>query len=84
MRQFELLDIPEDFNIERFYGYIKKNNKTQIRLHFSQLISNQYKNRVKLIIDEILKTKNHNYKVPHIVFPGMNESSIRKLYNLFC
>uniref|UniRef100_A0AC35F8T1 Uncharacterized protein n=1 Tax=Panagrolaimus sp. PS1159 TaxID=55785 RepID=A0AC35F8T1_9BILA len=62
IRRFELSEIPEDFDIERFYGYIKNNNKTRIRLYFSQLIPNQYKNRLEAIIHEILETKTHDYK----------------------
>uniref|UniRef100_A0AC34FB55 Uncharacterized protein n=1 Tax=Panagrolaimus sp. ES5 TaxID=591445 RepID=A0AC34FB55_9BILA len=69
---FGLSNIPETFNIETLFTYIKKNQSTKFFLHFSDSISQAYKNRLEAINDEILETETHEYKIPHIDFEGLD------------
>uniref|UniRef100_A0AC34FQN9 Uncharacterized protein n=1 Tax=Panagrolaimus sp. ES5 TaxID=591445 RepID=A0AC34FQN9_9BILA len=71
LTHFFFYHLPEVFDIETFYAYIKKNKKTGIYLHFTDEISEDFKNRLRVIVKEIVQTKNHNYKVPRIEFSGM-------------
>uniref|UniRef100_A0A914QFT8 Uncharacterized protein n=1 Tax=Panagrolaimus davidi TaxID=227884 RepID=A0A914QFT8_9BILA len=73
LEYFHLTNIPESFDIGLFYEYIKVNKKAKICLHFSNQISQAYKNRLKMIAKDIIKrTKNqHNLKVPVIKFNGI-------------
>uniref|UniRef100_A0A914QYN7 Uncharacterized protein n=1 Tax=Panagrolaimus davidi TaxID=227884 RepID=A0A914QYN7_9BILA len=80
--KFEIREIPEIFDIESFYGHIKENKKTKIDLDFSLQISDEYKTRLQTIVDEILETKNRDYKVPSIYFSGITSSSRDKMYAL--
>uniref|UniRef100_A0A914QM57 Uncharacterized protein n=1 Tax=Panagrolaimus davidi TaxID=227884 RepID=A0A914QM57_9BILA len=61
LNKFEIRGIPEIFDINTFYGHIKKNKKTKIDLDFSRQISNEYKTRLRTIVDEILETENRVY-----------------------
>uniref|UniRef100_A0AC34FY98 DUF38 domain-containing protein n=1 Tax=Panagrolaimus sp. ES5 TaxID=591445 RepID=A0AC34FY98_9BILA len=54
--EFVLYTIPESFDIESFYVYLKKNKHTKIGIHFCDTISDQYKTRLEAIIDEIINT----------------------------
>uniref|UniRef100_A0AC34FWV2 Uncharacterized protein n=1 Tax=Panagrolaimus sp. ES5 TaxID=591445 RepID=A0AC34FWV2_9BILA len=67
---FILSHIPEDFDIESFYVYMKTNKLTKIDLSFSEALSEAYKNRLETIIDEIIEAKDHDYKRLVISFPA--------------
>uniref|UniRef100_A0AC35EYT8 Uncharacterized protein n=1 Tax=Panagrolaimus sp. PS1159 TaxID=55785 RepID=A0AC35EYT8_9BILA len=57
LEYFKLQNIPENFDIETFYGFIKENKRTKIELEFdADEISNEYRNRIRKIIDEISVT----------------------------
>uniref|UniRef100_A0AC34GU27 BTB domain-containing protein n=1 Tax=Panagrolaimus sp. ES5 TaxID=591445 RepID=A0AC34GU27_9BILA len=71
LKYLNLTNIPETFDLDAFYGYMKKNKLTTFSLHFCGAISEAYKNRIEEIIDEILSTKNHDYKPPFLDFPGL-------------
>jgi hypothetical protein len=77
--EFEIEETPEIFDIESFYGHIKKNKKTKIYLDFSRQISEAYKTRLQRIVDEIIETENRDYKLPWIDFPGITSSSCDKM-----
>uniref|UniRef100_A0A914ZGX1 Uncharacterized protein n=1 Tax=Panagrolaimus superbus TaxID=310955 RepID=A0A914ZGX1_9BILA len=81
---FCLCDIPEIFDINSFYSFMKKNKNAKIFLSFSDEISEECKTRLEAIIDEITETENHEYKVPFIRFPGIDEKRFNKLFNIFC
>uniref|UniRef100_A0A914QVY5 Uncharacterized protein n=1 Tax=Panagrolaimus davidi TaxID=227884 RepID=A0A914QVY5_9BILA len=81
--KFELIGIPEIFDIQSFYGHIIDNKKTWIDLHFFRQISDEYKIQLQTIVDEILVTQNRVYKVPIIGFPGITISSYRKMFTLY-
>uniref|UniRef100_A0A914PRU7 Uncharacterized protein n=1 Tax=Panagrolaimus davidi TaxID=227884 RepID=A0A914PRU7_9BILA len=68
--KFVMKDIPETFDIKSFYDHIKKNKKTKIDLGFPRQISDEYKTQLQTIVDEILETKNRDYKVPYIFLQG--------------
>uniref|UniRef100_A0A914QLU4 Uncharacterized protein n=1 Tax=Panagrolaimus davidi TaxID=227884 RepID=A0A914QLU4_9BILA len=83
LEKFGISQIPEIFDNYSFFGHIKENKKTKIELDFSYQISDEYKTRLQTIVDEILETKNRDYKVPRINFSGITNSSnvkIRALY----
>uniref|UniRef100_A0A914NZN3 Uncharacterized protein n=1 Tax=Panagrolaimus davidi TaxID=227884 RepID=A0A914NZN3_9BILA len=70
--------LSEDFDIDTFYSFIKKNN-TRISLCFSHTISEAYKNHLEAIIDEIIEAKNHAY----IYFHGLEDTKNNKMWDLF-
>uniref|UniRef100_A0AC34FMS1 Uncharacterized protein n=1 Tax=Panagrolaimus sp. ES5 TaxID=591445 RepID=A0AC34FMS1_9BILA len=75
-------NITEEFNIDNFVIFIKQNKNTRIQLYFADTISEAYKNRLEIIIDEIIKTENHDYKPPYISFRGLDEEKDFNLGNL--
>uniref|UniRef100_A0A914YFQ6 Uncharacterized protein n=1 Tax=Panagrolaimus superbus TaxID=310955 RepID=A0A914YFQ6_9BILA len=80
---FYLYNIPENFEIDSFYSYMKKNKNTRVSLEFSDQISEEYKARLEAIVDEIIETQNHEYKPPYIKFPGMNGEKRNILLDIF-
>uniref|UniRef100_A0A914YLT4 Uncharacterized protein n=1 Tax=Panagrolaimus superbus TaxID=310955 RepID=A0A914YLT4_9BILA len=79
---FCLYNIPEDFDIDGFYPFMKKNKKTRVNLCFSDEISEEYKARLEAFIDEIIDAKDHGYKPPYISFLGNNQEKFNKLHRL--
>uniref|UniRef100_A0A914QH22 Uncharacterized protein n=1 Tax=Panagrolaimus davidi TaxID=227884 RepID=A0A914QH22_9BILA len=77
-----LYNIPEVFDIENFYVYMKKNNTTKFWIEFVKSVSALYKNRLEKIIDEILSTKVFNYKPPFFDIHGLDEEKKNRLFDL--
>uniref|UniRef100_A0AC34FBM1 Uncharacterized protein n=1 Tax=Panagrolaimus sp. ES5 TaxID=591445 RepID=A0AC34FBM1_9BILA len=80
----ELRGVPESFDIESFYIYMKTNKHAKIYLCFSDTLSDGYKARLEAIVDEILEAKNRDYKTPLLYFPGIEDGKrkkLRKMYN---
>uniref|UniRef100_A0A914Q162 Uncharacterized protein n=1 Tax=Panagrolaimus davidi TaxID=227884 RepID=A0A914Q162_9BILA len=75
--------IPESFDIETFYAYMKMNKFTKFALYFDESISNAYKNRLEAINNEILATNMFNYTPPLIHFDGLDEDEYYKLVGIF-
>uniref|UniRef100_A0AC34FRT2 Uncharacterized protein n=1 Tax=Panagrolaimus sp. ES5 TaxID=591445 RepID=A0AC34FRT2_9BILA len=75
--------IPEDFDLDVFYKYMKKNKHTSIILHFCYIISEAYRNRLQAIVTEITESETHEYKPPYIFFNGLDEKKRSKLWNLY-
>uniref|UniRef100_A0A914PCQ0 Uncharacterized protein n=1 Tax=Panagrolaimus davidi TaxID=227884 RepID=A0A914PCQ0_9BILA len=76
--------IPEVADIDIFSDYIKRNKKTRIHFEFWYELSEQYKTRLQEIIDEIVETEYHEYKVPLIEFQGhTNYTKLRELYGSY-
>uniref|UniRef100_A0A914QDS1 Uncharacterized protein n=1 Tax=Panagrolaimus davidi TaxID=227884 RepID=A0A914QDS1_9BILA len=71
--------IPETFDLETFFEYIKENKHTTFELAFDDSISLPYKIRIEAIIDEILQTKPLNYKAPLLNFTEINQQKLRLL-----
>uniref|UniRef100_A0AC35FWN9 Uncharacterized protein n=1 Tax=Panagrolaimus sp. PS1159 TaxID=55785 RepID=A0AC35FWN9_9BILA len=80
LQSMNLTNIPEVFDIEAFYVYMKKSKTTKFLLQFDNLISEAYKNRLEEIIDEILSTKVINYKPPFIHFEGLDREKEFRLF----
>uniref|UniRef100_A0A914PWF2 Uncharacterized protein n=1 Tax=Panagrolaimus davidi TaxID=227884 RepID=A0A914PWF2_9BILA len=78
-----LHDLSAVFDIDTFYSYMKKNLHTKLYLTFDPQISNAFKNRLEIIVDEILETKQFNYKPPFINFYGLDWQKCRKLYQIY-
>uniref|UniRef100_A0A914Q8Q5 Uncharacterized protein n=1 Tax=Panagrolaimus davidi TaxID=227884 RepID=A0A914Q8Q5_9BILA len=83
LTRFSLSKVPDIFDMESFYVYIKGNEKTKIWLSFDNLASEDYKNRLQAIINENVETENHHYRVPMIKFPGQNQSTYDRLHELY-
>uniref|UniRef100_A0A914QXJ1 Uncharacterized protein n=1 Tax=Panagrolaimus davidi TaxID=227884 RepID=A0A914QXJ1_9BILA len=75
--------LPDIFDINQFYDYIKKNKKTKIKLEFRNQISFDYQNRLQEIVDEIIEAEYHDYRIPMINFPDIDGESYKKLFELF-
>uniref|UniRef100_A0A914PZE3 Uncharacterized protein n=1 Tax=Panagrolaimus davidi TaxID=227884 RepID=A0A914PZE3_9BILA len=73
--------IPDTFDIEAFYVYMKKNKTTKFFLIFDYSISARYKNRLEEIVDELLSTKVFNYKPPIIYYDGLDGEKKFRLIN---
>uniref|UniRef100_A0AC34F8U1 Uncharacterized protein n=1 Tax=Panagrolaimus sp. ES5 TaxID=591445 RepID=A0AC34F8U1_9BILA len=82
LKYLSLVNIPETFDLDAFYGYMKKNKLTTLKMYFSGAISEAYKNRIEEIIDEIISTKNHEYKVPLIRYSGIDHQKYHKLHQI--
>uniref|UniRef100_A0AC34G2K4 Uncharacterized protein n=1 Tax=Panagrolaimus sp. ES5 TaxID=591445 RepID=A0AC34G2K4_9BILA len=80
---FDLTDVPEIFDIESFYAHIKKNKNTFIGIAFCDDISQEYKNRLQAIVNEILQTENREYTMPLIEFPGNDELSRNEMLTIY-
>uniref|UniRef100_A0AC34FYK2 Uncharacterized protein n=1 Tax=Panagrolaimus sp. ES5 TaxID=591445 RepID=A0AC34FYK2_9BILA len=82
LKFFSFSHIPEAFDLDSFYGYMKKNKFTEFELCFDDSISDAYKNRLVEIIDEILANEERDYKTPFINFPGIDFEKYLKLYRI--
>uniref|UniRef100_A0A914NZC8 Uncharacterized protein n=1 Tax=Panagrolaimus davidi TaxID=227884 RepID=A0A914NZC8_9BILA len=80
---FWLYSVSEDFDIDSFNIYMKKNKHSKIRLDFCGTVSEAYKNRLNLFVDEIIATENQGYKPPLISCDGLDGEKYGKLYNLY-
>uniref|UniRef100_A0A914PQZ6 Uncharacterized protein n=1 Tax=Panagrolaimus davidi TaxID=227884 RepID=A0A914PQZ6_9BILA len=81
--KINLHNIPETFDIETFFAFIKKNKISKCDLRFADTVSDEYKTRLEAIIDEILQAENHDYKVPIFDFTGLDRQKWTKLRSLF-
>uniref|UniRef100_A0A914Q1V7 Uncharacterized protein n=1 Tax=Panagrolaimus davidi TaxID=227884 RepID=A0A914Q1V7_9BILA len=75
-----LENIPESFDIETFYVYMKENKTTKFYLLFDKSISAPYKIRLETINDEIRSTKVLNYKTPVIDYDGLENEKKLQLF----
>uniref|UniRef100_A0A914Q7N9 DUF38 domain-containing protein n=1 Tax=Panagrolaimus davidi TaxID=227884 RepID=A0A914Q7N9_9BILA len=74
LRSLTLDGLHEDFDIEAFYVYMKKNRFTYFELYFESSISDGYKARIEEIIDnEINATEEFDYVPPSIQFNVLDE-----------
>uniref|UniRef100_A0A914QBS2 Uncharacterized protein n=1 Tax=Panagrolaimus davidi TaxID=227884 RepID=A0A914QBS2_9BILA len=80
--RFELFGTTEKFDIETFFTYLKKNKHTKFTISFGNSISETYKNRLEEIVDEIIETEEHDYKIPEIEYNGINGEKLTKLCSL--
>jgi hypothetical protein len=82
-----LKNIPETFDIEAFNVYIKQNQQTFFEFFFDGPVSEEYKNRLEKVIDEIIQTgnnENNNYKIPYIYFSGLEEKCTQLAMLCYC
>uniref|UniRef100_A0AC34GZK8 Uncharacterized protein n=1 Tax=Panagrolaimus sp. ES5 TaxID=591445 RepID=A0AC34GZK8_9BILA len=82
LQRCSLLDTPEDFDIEAFYKYMKKNKDTGFCLSFWDTVSEAYRNRLQDIVSEILESETHEFKPPFFGFSGQDVAMCDKLWNL--
>uniref|UniRef100_A0A914P773 Uncharacterized protein n=1 Tax=Panagrolaimus davidi TaxID=227884 RepID=A0A914P773_9BILA len=79
----DLYNLSEIFDIDVFYDYMKKNTHTKFYIGFDPQISDAFKNRLETIVDEILETKEFDYKPPIIKFTGLDFQKYRKLRQIY-
>uniref|UniRef100_A0A914PYC0 Uncharacterized protein n=1 Tax=Panagrolaimus davidi TaxID=227884 RepID=A0A914PYC0_9BILA len=79
-----LQNVPEVFDIEAFYIHMKKNETTCFRLFFDESISVEYVKRLVEITDEIIATKEFDYKPAFFRFHGLDYQRRMKLYDICC
>uniref|UniRef100_A0A914QGU1 DUF38 domain-containing protein n=1 Tax=Panagrolaimus davidi TaxID=227884 RepID=A0A914QGU1_9BILA len=82
LQTMTLNNIPDTFDIENFYVYMKENKTTKFYLEFDKSISDHFKNRLEEIIDEILSTKVFNYKPSFVYFHGLENGKKFHLFTL--
>uniref|UniRef100_A0A914Q3Z6 Uncharacterized protein n=1 Tax=Panagrolaimus davidi TaxID=227884 RepID=A0A914Q3Z6_9BILA len=80
---FTTKNVPEVFDIEAFYIHMKKNKTTSFRLFFDESISDEYVKRLLEITDEIIATKEFDYKPPFFRFRGLDYQRRMKLNDIF-
>uniref|UniRef100_A0A914QQ73 Uncharacterized protein n=1 Tax=Panagrolaimus davidi TaxID=227884 RepID=A0A914QQ73_9BILA len=80
---FTFCNVSEVFDIDAFYSYMKKNQHTKIYIRFDEQISDAFKNRLEIIVDEILETQHINYKPPFINFAEINIQKYEKLCQIY-
>uniref|UniRef100_A0A914PEU8 Uncharacterized protein n=1 Tax=Panagrolaimus davidi TaxID=227884 RepID=A0A914PEU8_9BILA len=81
--EFVFDGLPETFDVDAIFAYLKKNKYTEFILRFADSISEEYKVRLEKIVDEILQTETHDYKVPLIRFNGLDAEKYDKLGDLY-
>uniref|UniRef100_A0A914QRU5 Uncharacterized protein n=1 Tax=Panagrolaimus davidi TaxID=227884 RepID=A0A914QRU5_9BILA len=74
--------LPEKLDLETFHIYFKRNEHTKFRIRFQNTISETYKIRIEAVVDEIIATKNHDYKIPNIGFAGLPNEKWGKIDSL--
>uniref|UniRef100_A0AC34FN25 Uncharacterized protein n=1 Tax=Panagrolaimus sp. ES5 TaxID=591445 RepID=A0AC34FN25_9BILA len=77
-----LRDIAEDFDLDTFYKYMKKNKHTSIKLFFCDTISEAYETRLQTIVDEIVESEIREFKPPYIFYHGQDEKMRDNLWEL--
>uniref|UniRef100_A0A914XUK8 Uncharacterized protein n=1 Tax=Panagrolaimus superbus TaxID=310955 RepID=A0A914XUK8_9BILA len=66
---FSVLEIFESFDIEKFFGYLKKNIRTNVVIGFNAPFSEEYKKRLQAVVDEIIDAgSSRTYRTPCIMF----------------
>uniref|UniRef100_A0AC34GWR4 Uncharacterized protein n=1 Tax=Panagrolaimus sp. ES5 TaxID=591445 RepID=A0AC34GWR4_9BILA len=72
LSDFNLKNLDEDFDIQIFYNYFTTNQFTKICLHFGNAISDEFKDELETIVDEIIDVGYLAYQPPLITYPQMS------------
>uniref|UniRef100_A0A914PHP0 Uncharacterized protein n=1 Tax=Panagrolaimus davidi TaxID=227884 RepID=A0A914PHP0_9BILA len=83
LHDFALKNVPEVFDIEAFYVHMKKNKTTSFDLDFDESISDEYMKRLNEITDEIIATKEFDYKPAFFDFRGLDDERQLMLEDIF-
>uniref|UniRef100_A0AC34FSL2 DUF38 domain-containing protein n=1 Tax=Panagrolaimus sp. ES5 TaxID=591445 RepID=A0AC34FSL2_9BILA len=83
INKFEFYNVPEIFDFVMFFDYMKTNKHTDFVFWLRDLISEDYKNRIEAIIDEILESQIYEFKIPLIRGAGIDDEKWIKLYVLW-
>uniref|UniRef100_A0AC35FMA4 Uncharacterized protein n=1 Tax=Panagrolaimus sp. PS1159 TaxID=55785 RepID=A0AC35FMA4_9BILA len=74
----------ESFDIGTFFEYLKKSNQTIVALAFTGTISEEYKEKLARIVDEILDADSpRTYAPPFIGYNGQLRVKQRAILNLY-
>uniref|UniRef100_A0A914QTV2 DUF38 domain-containing protein n=1 Tax=Panagrolaimus davidi TaxID=227884 RepID=A0A914QTV2_9BILA len=80
---FRMDYIPETFDLDTFYSYMKQNKLTKFCLVFNHSISAAYINQLEAIFNEIYETKIHGYNPAIIRYPGVDNQKYNRLFFQF-
>uniref|UniRef100_A0A914Q6Z1 Uncharacterized protein n=1 Tax=Panagrolaimus davidi TaxID=227884 RepID=A0A914Q6Z1_9BILA len=83
LRRFTLENVPEVFDIETFYVHMKKNKTTNFRLDFDESISDDYMKRLDEITNEVIATKEFDYKPVFIHFRELDYERWNMLEDIY-
>uniref|UniRef100_A0A914QGT6 Uncharacterized protein n=1 Tax=Panagrolaimus davidi TaxID=227884 RepID=A0A914QGT6_9BILA len=78
----KLFNVPEAFDLENYYIYMKKNERTEVELEFGLPLSDGYRILLNSIVDDIIATENHDYTPPWIEFYGMDAEKFDQLESI--
>uniref|UniRef100_A0A914YF60 Uncharacterized protein n=1 Tax=Panagrolaimus superbus TaxID=310955 RepID=A0A914YF60_9BILA len=81
---FEVLGLSESFDIEMYFSYLKNNKKTTSVVTYNGELSEEYKNKLQAITDEILDAElpKKHYLSPLINFNGQfRQTELTELCN---
>uniref|UniRef100_A0AC35GG96 Uncharacterized protein n=1 Tax=Panagrolaimus sp. PS1159 TaxID=55785 RepID=A0AC35GG96_9BILA len=78
LKQFNLNGISEDFDIESFYKFLKKNRTMDIHLHFKNNLSKNFCKTRKAVIKKILKLSNTKDFWPPCISTAQEERLSKK------
>uniref|UniRef100_A0AC34FI86 Uncharacterized protein n=1 Tax=Panagrolaimus sp. ES5 TaxID=591445 RepID=A0AC34FI86_9BILA len=75
MRFFHYNGLSESFDIDTFFQYLKDNRRTEVSLWYKRPLSDEYKEKLQAITDEILDAElPRPYKTPLIQFDGQTRA----------
>uniref|UniRef100_A0A914PLH5 Uncharacterized protein n=1 Tax=Panagrolaimus davidi TaxID=227884 RepID=A0A914PLH5_9BILA len=80
---FEMENIPESFDLDTFYSYMKQNKRTKFSLSFDNSISAAYINQLEAIFNEIYESQLYDYKRYLIRYPGVDNRKYKQLFKDF-
>uniref|UniRef100_A0A914Q191 DUF72 domain-containing protein n=1 Tax=Panagrolaimus davidi TaxID=227884 RepID=A0A914Q191_9BILA len=84
LKSLDCTGISQSFDIDKFFQYLKQNKFTRVWLEFNDQISEEYKEKLETIIDEILDAElPRSFLPPYINFGGQLPVKKKALKNLF-
>uniref|UniRef100_A0A914PLG4 DUF38 domain-containing protein n=1 Tax=Panagrolaimus davidi TaxID=227884 RepID=A0A914PLG4_9BILA len=75
----------ESFDIEKFFEHLKKNQQTRVYISYTGQLSQEYEEKLDMIIEEILNAElPRSYIPPFIGYDGQLNDQREILYHLCC
>uniref|UniRef100_A0A914PHC9 Uncharacterized protein n=1 Tax=Panagrolaimus davidi TaxID=227884 RepID=A0A914PHC9_9BILA len=77
--EFELFNVPEAFDVQAFFAFIKKSKCIMFQLEFANALSVACQTRLEAVVDEMIEAENLDYIPSWIYFPEIDVENARKL-----